>query len=161
MIAFNEVHLFFDLALELLCLLPRGERKEDGATFSDLIHDLGFRKPAELLIRFKGGRHPLIRGEKEALPVPAGSVSFLLPEVPGELIAPMQMAFQRSIEEASNEQFIANDMADRVTESTDEELWRKIVIMTVIATGAFSVYPVFLGLYLSRRSVTEETEDWH
>ena len=52
MIAFNEVHLSFDLALELLCLLPRGERKEDGATLSDLIHDRGFRKPAEWVIRF-------------------------------------------------------------------------------------------------------------
>ena len=52
MIKVNAVHPAFDLSMELLCLLPRADRKEDGAPFTGLVDDLGMRRPTELVIHF-------------------------------------------------------------------------------------------------------------
>jgi hypothetical protein len=49
---------------------------------------------------------------------------------------------------------------DRMRDVSDEALWKQFILQTSVFTAIFSFYPVFLGLYLSRRKVTSEIEAW-
>ena len=76
------------------------------------------------------------------------------------LTGPAQTQMQRSILEFQNDMFREADMTDRIVEKTDEELWQKAMLQGGIAAGLFAIYPVFLGLYLSRKKITAEVELW-
>ncbi len=71
-----------------------------------------------------------------------------------------QIQMQREILEAQNKMFRENNMESRIVEIDEHSLWRKIMLQSSIFTGLLAVYPVFLGLYLSRRRVVEEIQEW-
>ncbi len=84
----------------------------------------------------------------------------LLAVVAMVLTGPAQTQMQRSILEFQNDMFREADMTDRIVEKTDEELWQKAMLQGGIAAGLFAIYPVFLGLWLSRKKITAEVEQW-
>ncbi len=84
----------------------------------------------------------------------------LLAVVAMVLTGPAQTQMQRSILEFQTDMFREADMPDRIVEKTDEELWQKAMLQGGIAAGLFAIYPVFLGLYLSRKKITAEVEQW-
>ncbi len=84
----------------------------------------------------------------------------LLAVVAMVLTGPAQTQMHRSILEFQNDMFREADMTDRIVEKTDEELWQKAMLQGGIAAGLFAIYPVFLGLWLSRKKITAEVEQW-
>jgi hypothetical protein len=73
---------------------------------------------------------------------------------------PTQMDFQRQMVDARNDAMIENDRPDLVQEKSDEQIWNQILLQTAIFTGLYAIYPVFLGLFLSRRSIADEVDSW-
>lgn len=49
---------------------------------------------------------------------------------------------------------------DSIPEKSDQQIWRGVLLKSLIFTGCLAVYPVFLGLFLSRRAVNEEISRW-
>ena len=84
----------------------------------------------------------------------------LLAVVAMVLTGPAQTQMHRSILEFQNDMFREADMTDRIVEKTDEELWQKAMLQGGIFAGLFAIYPVFLGLWLSRKKITAEVEQW-
>ena len=76
------------------------------------------------------------------------------------MLAPSQVELQRSLLEQQNDQLREAGMESRVKDKTDDELWQAVIRTGVIASGVFAAYPFFLGLWLSRRKVTEEVQHW-
>ena len=72
------------------------------------------------------------------------------------LTGPAQIQMQRSILDYTREA----DMTDRIEEKTDDELWQSAMFWGGIEAGVFAIYPVCLGLYLSRKKITAEVEQW-
>ena len=70
------------------------------------------------------------------------------------LTGPAQIQMQRSMLD------LKNDMSDQNVEKTDDELWHTAMLQGGIGAGVFAIYPVFLGLYLSRKKITAEVEQW-
>ncbi len=71
-----------------------------------------------------------------------------------------QVELQRSLLEQQNDRLREAGMESRVKEKTDDELRQAIIRNGVIVSGVFAAYPFFLGLWLSRRKVTEEVQHW-
>lgn len=76
------------------------------------------------------------------------------------VLAPAQVEFQRSLLEQQNDRLREAGMESRVKEKTDDQLRQAAIRNGVIASGVFAAYPFFLGLWLSRRKVTEEVQHW-
>ncbi len=76
------------------------------------------------------------------------------------VLAPAQVELQRSLLEQQNDRLREAGMESRVKEKTDDELRQAAIRNGVIASGVFAAYPFFLGLWLSRRKVTEEVQHW-
>ena len=76
------------------------------------------------------------------------------------LTGPAQIQMQRSMLDYRNDALREADMTSRIVEKTDDELWRSVIIQGGIAVGIISIYPVFLGLWLSRKKITAEVEQW-
>lgn len=74
------------------------------------------------------------------------------------LIAPAQIEMQRSLAEFKNEQL--QEAGKKPEEINDQELQATVMRGAVIGAGIFSIYPLFLGLYLSRKKITEEVQNW-
>ncbi len=73
---------------------------------------------------------------------------------------PLNMQLQEQILEATNKQAREGGRSDQVREFDEDSAWRTTVIWTAVASAAFSAYPLFLGLYLSRRKIVAEVEQW-
>ena len=76
-------------------------------------------------------------------------------------MAPAQVELDRSLLDQQNDRFREAGMESRVKEKTDDELRQAAIRNGVILSGVFAVYPFFLGLWLSRRKVTEEVQHWN
>jgi hypothetical protein len=76
------------------------------------------------------------------------------------LSAPAQIQLQREIQEAQADMMRESGRTDPIEEKTDEEIWRGLIVQVGIMTGVMAVYPFFLGLYLSRRKIMAEVEQW-
>lgn len=74
--------------------------------------------------------------------------------------APAQVQIQRSMIEYQNDMLRQAGRTDRIVEKTDEELWQSAIRQAIIASGVFAVYPVFLGVWLSRKKITAEVQRW-
>lgn len=78
----------------------------------------------------------------------------------GIVLLPANIELQRSIQEASNERLREADRDDLVQEFSEDKVWRQTIITTGVTAGVVSVYPLFIGFYLSRRKIREEVETW-
>ena len=76
------------------------------------------------------------------------------------LLLPANLGLQEQILEATNKQAREAGRSDQVREFNEDTAWRTTVIGTAVASAAFSAYPLFLGLYLSRRKIVAEVEQW-
>ncbi len=76
------------------------------------------------------------------------------------LTAPAQVDMQRSMQEFSNDMLRDAGRTDMIKESTDEEFWRLLMIQGGFGVLATAIYPVFLGLWLSRTKITADVERW-
>lgn len=76
------------------------------------------------------------------------------------LLLPANLGLQEQILEATNKQAREGGRSDQVREFDEDSAWRTTVIGTAVAGAVFSAYPLFLGLYLSRRKIGAEVEQW-
>ena len=73
---------------------------------------------------------------------------------------PVTMGLQEEILEATNKRLREGGSPERVQEFDEDKAWRNAVIGTAVTSALFSAYPLFLGLYLSRRKIVAEVEQW-
>ena len=45
-------------------------------------------------------------------------------------------------------------------EQTEDQIWRGIVIQTGIVYGMLAIYPLLLGVFLSRKKIDDEVAEW-
>jgi hypothetical protein len=76
------------------------------------------------------------------------------------LLAPSAVMFATSMEEAQIKMLEENGQAGAMQPKGDQYHWRMHMINTAIGAGIMSIYPVFLGLYLSRRRIADEVATW-
>ena len=76
------------------------------------------------------------------------------------LTAPAQVDLLRSVQEYSNDMLRDAGRADMIQESTDDELWRRVMLQGGGGVLVTAIYPVFLGLWLSRTKITADVERW-
>ena len=76
------------------------------------------------------------------------------------ITAPAQIEFQRTMLEAQNERVREAGREDLVKPIDDESIWRTHMIQGVIMTGITAIYPVFIGIWLSRRPIKDEVAKW-
>lgn len=74
------------------------------------------------------------------------------------LIAPAQIEFERSMLKFQNEK--RREVGKEPVKIDDQKLQAKVMREAVIGAGVFSIYPLFLGFYLSRKKITEEVNTW-
>ena len=74
------------------------------------------------------------------------------------LIAPAQVEFERSMLKFQNEK--RREVGQKPVKIDDQKLQTKVMLSAVIGAGVFSIYPLFLGFYLSRKKITEEVNTW-
>ena len=87
-------------------------------------------------------------------------VMVVISVVVGILMLPTSIQFERSMQEATVR--LARERGSNVPDRPFDEdfAWKKGVVMTGVSAGVFSVYPLFLGFYLSRRKIGDEVETW-
>jgi len=76
------------------------------------------------------------------------------------LTGPAQTQMQRSMLDFQNDLARERGQMDRIQERTDDELWHTAMLQGGIFAGLFAIYPVFLGLWLSRKKIAAEVEQW-
>ena len=74
------------------------------------------------------------------------------------LTLPVQVEMQKSIEKQTNE--IRREAGLSVDKIDEEKIQFRITLIAVIFSGVFSIYPLFLGFYLSRNKITDEVNSW-
>jgi len=74
------------------------------------------------------------------------------------LTLPAQVEMQKSIQKQTNE--IRREAGMSGEKIDEEKIQFKIVLTAVIFSGVFTIYPLFLGFYLSRKKITEEVNTW-
>jgi uncharacterized membrane protein len=76
----------------------------------------------------------------------------------GLVMVPMQVEMERSIQESTNRKAAE---AGGPTVPFDEQGTRvTTIVITVGSAGFFSVYPLFLGIWLTRRTIRDEVATW-
>ena len=73
---------------------------------------------------------------------------------------PANMEFQRQIQELNNQRAREGGRPDFVKEFDEEKQWYQSAVAMAVMSVSFSIYPMFLGFYLTRRSVQEEISHW-
>lgn len=73
--------------------------------------------------------------------------------------APMQIDMQKAMEEAGNRKLVESGRPPKPL-STDAQVYHKMIISTAIFSGVLSIYPLFIGFYLSRRKIREQISHW-
>lgn len=71
---------------------------------------------------------------------------------------PVQIEMQKSIEKQKNE--IRREAGISEVKIDEEKIQFRITLIAVIFSGIFTIYPLFLGFYLSRKKITEEVLSW-
>ncbi len=75
-------------------------------------------------------------------------------------LIPPQVEMQKEILAAQNRMFIESGQPQQVQEIDEVEIRRVLIIQTVVFTAIIAVYPLFLGMFLSRKRITEEVAMW-
>lgn len=78
--------------------------------------------------------------------------------VAGYLTLPASVEMQRSINESVNEILAKNNQPEQPFD--ENAIYTRTVIMTAIGAGVTSIYPLFLGFYLSRKKISDEVNTW-
>lgn len=78
----------------------------------------------------------------------------------GVLLAPASVQMQKSIEESQIRQLEEAGQSGVMKPKTDQEHWRQLMIQSAVMLAVTAVYPVFLGVFLSRRKISEEVATW-
>ena len=76
------------------------------------------------------------------------------------LTAPAQIQITKSILEQSNKNIREAGQGSKLNKINDEEIRSNVMRNAVIRAGVFTIYPLFLGFYLSRKKITEEVNTW-
>lgn len=76
------------------------------------------------------------------------------------LTSPIQVEFAREVMEMQNKMLRDAGRPDRVRELTDEQLWGQILRNSAIFSVVLMIYPLTVGFYFSRQTITEEMESW-
>ena len=76
------------------------------------------------------------------------------------LTALAQVDMQRSVQDFRNDMLRDAGRTDAIKESTDEELWQLVMLQGGIGVLVTAIYPVFLGLWLSRKKIVAEVDRW-
>ena len=84
----------------------------------------------------------------------------LLGVVVGIATLPANMEFQRQIQELNNQRAREGGRPDFVKEFDEQKQWYQSAVAMAVMSIGFSIYPMFLGFYLTRRSVREEVSHW-
>ncbi len=79
--------------------------------------------------------------------------------IAGVLIAPTQIEIQKQAMDARRASLPA-DQAAGIPDLTAEQMWRWMMIQMAGLSVVFSAYPVFLGVWLSRKKITADVERW-
>lgn len=72
---------------------------------------------------------------------------------------PAQLQMARSRYEFANRMRVENNMPEEAIPN-DDVLYRQSLYGAVIGAVAPSIFPLFVGFYLSRRKITEEVNNW-
>jgi hypothetical protein len=111
-----------------------------------------------------GAIHLLRRSRKAVALLRAWAVARLVLILIGVVItiltAPAQIQMQRDAVEWQKRYFKEHNINRPVPEYTDQELWRRTMINAGVISGVLAIYPVFLGFYLSRKTINEQVERW-
>lgn len=78
--------------------------------------------------------------------------------VAGYLTLPANVEMQRSINESVNEILAKNNQPEQPFD--ENAIYSRTVIFTSIAATVTSIYPLFLGFYLSRKKISDEVNTW-
>lgn len=65
---------------------------------------------------------------------------------------------QRSINESVNEMLAKNNQPEQPFD--EDAIYTRTVIGATVAAGLTSIYPLFLGFYLSRKKISDEVNTW-
>jgi hypothetical protein len=76
------------------------------------------------------------------------------------LTGPAQVEIARQAIRFQERMAEENDVEMDIPERTDDEHWRTIMIQLGVSSAVVAIYPVALGLWLSRRRIREEVELW-
>lgn len=76
------------------------------------------------------------------------------------LTAPAQVQFQRSMLDAQQQRIDESGGGMRVNNITDDQIWQRAMITMAVMTVLFAAYPVFVGIFLSRKKITSEISEW-
>ena len=76
------------------------------------------------------------------------------------LIMPAQVDVQQSMLEQTNEILRDAGRTAGIQEIDDEKIRQSIIRKSVIFSGVLTVYPLFLGFWLSRRKIGDEVSQW-
>lgn len=87
-------------------------------------------------------------------------VVVLLALVVGIITMPAQIEMQRSIAKQTNIKLREAGQGSKSKEFNEEATLFRLKLTAVIGAGVFSIYPLFLGLYLSRKKINEEIKFW-
>ena len=71
---------------------------------------------------------------------------------------PTNIEMQRSINESVNEFLAKNNQPEQPFD--EDAIYTRTVIGAAIAAGLMSIYPLFLGFYLSRKKISDEVNTW-
>jgi hypothetical protein len=78
----------------------------------------------------------------------------------GVFMIPTNIAYQREISDPTNRILIERGQTQGLREFDEDSAWRGSVIMTAVMGGVLAVYPLFIGFYLSRRTIADEVSQW-
>lgn len=76
------------------------------------------------------------------------------------LTAQAQIQMQRDALEWQRDFFKEHNISQEVPDLTDQQIWKRILISLAVISAIWSAYPLFLGLYLSSRKVSNQVEQW-
>jgi hypothetical protein len=76
------------------------------------------------------------------------------------LTAPTQIQFQIAVQDAQMELMRDQGIDVPDIEKTEEQIWTQTLIIISIMTALTAAYPAFLGLFLSRRAINDDIQEW-
>ncbi len=74
--------------------------------------------------------------------------------------APAQVDFQRQVLDLTNEAMVKGNRPDLVKEFDEDKTWQLLMIQAAVMTSVVAIYPLFLGLFLSRKKISDEVNTW-
>ena len=111
---------------------------------------------------FMGGMRMLRRSTRGLANLKAWAVIRLVMVIVSFVAAlftlPTNIEMQRSINESVNEFLAKNNQPEQPFD--EDAIYTRTVILAAVAAGLMSIYPLFLGFYLSRKKISDEVNTW-